>query len=69
MPSPQTGGCTPSDFPLARLDQATLDRLTAQTRDIQDIYPLSPMQTCFSRWDAGRLSQYSTSGSALCAAN
>ena len=27
--SPAAGGCTPSDFPLVRLDQATVDRLTA----------------------------------------
>ncbi|MET0397982.1 MAG: amino acid adenylation domain-containing protein [Longimicrobiaceae bacterium] len=37
------GGCTPSDFPLAALDQAGVDRLTAGRR-VEAIYPLSPMQ-------------------------
>ena len=35
---------TPSDFPLARLDQAKLDWLVGSDRQIEDIYPLSPMQ-------------------------
>src|SRR5262249_7673331 len=38
------GGYTPSDFPLARLDQATLDRVIRERDQAQDIYPLSPMQ-------------------------
>jgi amino acid adenylation domain-containing protein/non-ribosomal peptide synthase protein (TIGR01720 family) len=42
--SPGAGGYTPSDFPLARLDSATLDRLVAAYPDVEDIYPLSPMQ-------------------------
>ncbi len=45
--SPQAGGRTPSDFPLARLNLATLDQLVAGRRDIEDIYPLSPIQTLF----------------------
>ena len=40
-------GRTPSDFPLARLDQSALDWLVAGQRDIEDIYPLSPIQTLF----------------------
>ena len=44
---PDAGGRTPSDFPLARLDQASLDRLLAEQPGIEDIYPLSPMQTLF----------------------
>jgi amino acid adenylation domain-containing protein/non-ribosomal peptide synthase protein (TIGR01720 family) len=40
---PESGGFTPSDFPLARLSQEALDRLTA-AKDVEDIYPLSPMQ-------------------------
>jgi amino acid adenylation domain-containing protein/non-ribosomal peptide synthase protein (TIGR01720 family) len=44
---PDAGGRTPSDFPLARLDQAALDRLLAEQPGIEDIYPLSPMQTLF----------------------
>ena len=38
---PGVGGYTPSDFPLAGLDQAALDRLTAGARDVEDVYPLS----------------------------
>ena len=45
--SPDAGGRTPSDFPLARLDQASLDRLLTKQPGIEDIYPLSPMQTLF----------------------
>ncbi|RRV07249.1 amino acid adenylation domain-containing protein [Pseudomonas sp. v388] len=37
-------GVTPSDFPLARLTQAQLNRLPVAAADIQDLYPLSPMQ-------------------------
>ena len=44
---PDVGGRTPSDFPLARLDQASLDRLLTEQPGIEDIYPLSPMQTLF----------------------
>ena len=44
---PDAGGRTPSDFPLARLDQASLDRLLAEQPGIEDVYPLSPMQTLF----------------------
>ena len=38
------GGRTPSDFPLARLDQAATDRLAGDGPGIDDIYPLTPMQ-------------------------
>ncbi|HEY0475247.1 MAG TPA: condensation domain-containing protein, partial [Kribbella sp.] len=41
---PDAGGATPSDFPLAGLDQATVDRLVGDGREVEDIYPLSPMQ-------------------------
>jgi non-ribosomal peptide synthase protein (TIGR01720 family) len=44
---PDVGGRTPSDFPLARIDQGSLDRLFAEQPGIEDIYPLSPMQTLF----------------------
>ncbi|ORC48443.1 non-ribosomal peptide synthetase, partial [Pseudomonas floridensis] len=37
-------GVTPSDFPLARLSQSQLDRLPVPAGNIQDIYPLAPMQ-------------------------
>ncbi|MEE4678018.1 amino acid adenylation domain-containing protein, partial [Pseudomonas alliivorans] len=37
-------GVTPSDFPLARLTQAQLNSLPMAARDIEDIYPLAPMQ-------------------------
>ncbi len=42
--SAEAGGCTPSDFPLASLDQAELDDLCRSGSVIEDIYPLSPMQ-------------------------
>jgi amino acid adenylation domain-containing protein/non-ribosomal peptide synthase protein (TIGR01720 family) len=38
------GGYTPSDFPLAALDQETLDRLVGGDQNVEDLYPLSPMQ-------------------------
>src|SRR5262249_1159406 len=54
---PSTGGYTPSDFPLARLDQATLDKVIARGRGstpsgrtkvpvsgIEDLYPLTSLQ-------------------------
>lgn len=37
-------GATPSDFPLAGLTQQQIDRLADPAQDIEDIYPLSPMQ-------------------------
>ncbi|HEX4722690.1 MAG TPA: condensation domain-containing protein, partial [Pseudonocardiaceae bacterium] len=37
------GGRTPSDFPLARLDQSTVDRIA--DRNVVDVYPLTPTQT------------------------
>ncbi|MFC5687627.1 non-ribosomal peptide synthase/polyketide synthase [Amycolatopsis mediterranei] len=41
---PGSGGRTPSDFPLARLDQSTVDRLVGDGRTVDDIYPLTPLQ-------------------------
>jgi amino acid adenylation domain-containing protein/non-ribosomal peptide synthase protein (TIGR01720 family) len=41
---PGAGGRTPSDFPLARLDQAAVDRLAGDGRAIEDIWPLTPLQ-------------------------
>ncbi|GGV31215.1 non-ribosomal peptide synthetase [Streptomyces spectabilis] len=38
------GGRTPSDFPLARVDQAALDRVVGDGRAVADLYPLTPMQ-------------------------
>ncbi len=38
-------GYTPSDFPLADVDQDRLDRLAREYEDnVEDLYPLSPMQ-------------------------
>ncbi|MDA8457079.1 amino acid adenylation domain-containing protein [Acidovorax sp. GBBC 3334] len=37
-------GATPSDFPLAGLDQAGLDALGLDWRHVEDLYLLSPMQ-------------------------
>ncbi|WP_447008461.1 amino acid adenylation domain-containing protein [Saccharothrix isguenensis] len=42
---PGVGGRTPSDFPLARLDQAAVDRLVGDGRGVEDVYPLTPMQS------------------------
>jgi amino acid adenylation domain-containing protein/non-ribosomal peptide synthase protein (TIGR01720 family) len=39
-----SAGLTPSDFPLAKLTQAHLDSLPYSQRNIEDIYPLGPMQ-------------------------
>jgi amino acid adenylation domain-containing protein/non-ribosomal peptide synthase protein (TIGR01720 family) len=41
---PEAGGRTPSDFPLARLDQAAVDRIAGTGREVEDIYPLTPLQ-------------------------
>ncbi|HEY0739714.1 MAG TPA: amino acid adenylation domain-containing protein, partial [Herpetosiphonaceae bacterium] len=42
--SPGAGGFTPSDFPLAKLDQTTLDHVLSMTEHVEDIYPLGPIQ-------------------------
>ncbi|MGP4002444.1 amino acid adenylation domain-containing protein, partial [Streptomyces sp. 8N706] len=42
---PASGGATPSDFPLAGLDQASVDRIAGDGRDVEDVYPLTPMQS------------------------
>ncbi|MFJ7903270.1 non-ribosomal peptide synthase/polyketide synthase [Streptomyces sp. NPDC096198] len=42
---PGAGGRTPSDFPLAPLDQAAVDRLVGTGREVVDVYPLTPTQT------------------------
>ncbi|WP_409285766.1 amino acid adenylation domain-containing protein, partial [Pseudomonas protegens] len=41
---PRQGAFTPSDVSLARLTQAQLDDLALPAREVQDLYPLSPMQ-------------------------
>ncbi|CAM4037168.1 Linear gramicidin synthase subunit D [compost metagenome] len=42
--APGQGGLTPSDAPLAGLDQAALDALPVASHLLADLYPLSPMQ-------------------------
>jgi amino acid adenylation domain-containing protein/non-ribosomal peptide synthase protein (TIGR01720 family) len=42
--SPEAGGSTPADFPLARLRQDELDALLGAERGIEDLYPLAPLQ-------------------------
>ncbi|MDY7096206.1 MAG: amino acid adenylation domain-containing protein, partial [Acidobacteriota bacterium] len=42
--SPEAGGFTPSDFPLANLDQPQLDEILASAGAMEDIYGLSPLQ-------------------------
>ncbi|HEX8694770.1 MAG TPA: non-ribosomal peptide synthase/polyketide synthase, partial [Longimicrobium sp.] len=38
------GGRTPSDFPLARLSQDEVDRVVGNGREVEDVYPLAPLQ-------------------------
>ncbi|WP_433260456.1 amino acid adenylation domain-containing protein [Actinosynnema sp. CS-041913] len=40
----EIGTCTPSDFPLAGLDQKTLSRVFGNGRHIEDVYPVGPHQ-------------------------
>ncbi len=42
---PGAGGCTPSDFPLVALGQAEVDRIAGDGRTVEDIYPLTPLQS------------------------
>jgi non-ribosomal peptide synthase protein (TIGR01720 family) len=41
---PDSGGATPSDFPLARLDSAELDEIVGTAREVEDLYGLAPLQ-------------------------
>ncbi|UCZ84387.1 amino acid adenylation domain-containing protein [Pseudomonas sp. L5B5] len=41
---PEHRGATPSDFPLAGLSQQQLDQLPLALAEVEDLYPLSPMQ-------------------------
>ncbi|MGA5036763.1 non-ribosomal peptide synthase/polyketide synthase [Streptomyces capoamus] len=41
---PGAGGRTPSDFPLAGLDQTGVDRLAGDGRNVEDLLPLTPLQ-------------------------
>ncbi|MBZ4423049.1 non-ribosomal peptide synthase/polyketide synthase, partial [Myxococcus sp. RHSTA-1-4] len=42
--TPDARRYTPSDFPLARLDAATLERVVPAGTEVEDVYALSPMQ-------------------------
>ncbi len=42
---PDSGAYTPSDFPLTALSQAGLDAMALKPRQIEDIYPLTPLQS------------------------
>jgi amino acid adenylation domain-containing protein/non-ribosomal peptide synthase protein (TIGR01720 family) len=42
---PGVGGCTPSDFPLAGLDQVDIDQIVGDGRAVEDVYPLTPAQS------------------------
>ena len=44
----------PADFPLAHLDQHLLDRVTREYENIEDLYPLSPMQRLFYAMEAAK---------------
>ncbi|MEA2532832.1 MAG: hypothetical protein QOJ93_643, partial [Actinomycetota bacterium] len=41
---PDAGGRSPSDFPLAHLDQRQVDAIAGDGRGVEDIYPLTPLQ-------------------------
>jgi len=58
--APKPRCLTPSDFPLAKLTPAALDGLAANASDIEDIYPLSPMQEgmLFHALDAPKANVY-----------
>ncbi|TDE41877.1 amino acid adenylation domain-containing protein, partial [Nonomuraea mesophila] len=43
--SDTVAGHTPSDFPLVRLDQADVSAIEADTPGLQDVLPLTPLQT------------------------
>ncbi|MEU5692152.1 amino acid adenylation domain-containing protein [Actinosynnema sp. NPDC020468] len=51
--APEAGGRTPSDFPLARLTQQQVDRITGE-----DAYPLTPMQAGMVFHGLGRRGVY-----------
>lgn len=42
--NPQHGGRVPADFPLLQLSQTDIDQLMPRPRDIETLYPLSPLQ-------------------------
>ncbi|MBW4566490.1 MAG: amino acid adenylation domain-containing protein [Tolypothrix carrinoi HA7290-LM1] len=42
---PGVGGYTPSDFPLVSINQSSLNILQEKFPDLEDIYPLSPLQS------------------------
>ncbi|MET3717903.1 non-ribosomal peptide synthase/polyketide synthase [Pseudomonas sp. PvP001] len=42
--APENAALTPADVPLAELTQAQLDALPLAARDVEDLYPLSPLQ-------------------------
>ncbi|AIR91418.1 non-ribosomal peptide synthase/polyketide synthase [Pseudomonas cremoricolorata] len=42
--TPGNGSFTPSDFPLAQLSQAQIEQLPVPSAEIEDVYPLTPMQ-------------------------
>ena len=42
--SPDAAGVTPSDFPLATVSQSQLDALPVAAANLEDLYPLSPLQ-------------------------
>ncbi|MDQ4104739.1 MAG: amino acid adenylation domain-containing protein, partial [Actinomycetota bacterium] len=41
---PEAGGATPSDFPLAGLDQAGVDRVVGDGRRVEDVFRLTSLQ-------------------------
>jgi len=43
--APEAGGWTPSDLPLAHLSQGEVDALLGHDPAVEDVYPLSPLQS------------------------
>jgi amino acid adenylation domain-containing protein len=49
-----SAGYTASDFPLAGLDRDALERLLGADRDVEDLYPLTPLQESMLAYSLGR---------------
>ena len=50
----EIGGYIPSDFPLAKLDQQSLNQVLRNYTEVEDLYPLSPMQRLFYSMEAAQ---------------
>ena len=64
--SPEAGGCTPSDFPLTRLSQATLDRLVKDAAQHRRHLPAHPHSAFVLRWSRSNATSVSINGTSPC---